>query len=189
MDAMNDGYVLKLADPREAGEMHALMRRVWELLDDKDLFAVDEIGMDWFEKYLSGDGFGVTARGPAGELAGILLVCFPGMDEENYGWDVGLSGEDLLKACNMEMAAVLPEHRGHRLEQRLLAFAERELEGTRFRWMLATVSPNNPASLRSGEKCGYTVLLTKEKYGGHLRHILGKAINGGSLSELPAVNK
>lgn len=171
---MTDAYTFSLAQPAELDELYALIRRVWELLEDKDVFAVENLTKEWFATYLGGRGFCVTARAADGELAGLLAVCFPGLDEDNLGHDIGLTDEALMNVCLMDIAAVAPEHRGHHLEQRLLLLAEAQLAGTPYRTLMCSVSPHNPPSLHSVEKCGYRVVLTKEKYGGHLRHILLK---------------
>ena len=178
-----DGYVLRLAEPGEAEALHALMHGVWEGLENREIFAVDDLDLDWVREKLEDRGFGVAACTEDGRLAGMLLMDFPGLSEDNLGWDAGIPETELPRVCLMETAAVLPEHRGHGLERRMLLFAEAHLEGSSFRYLMTTISPDNPASLRSAERCGYRVLMTKEKYGGHLRHILMKPVNGGRLPE------
>ena len=185
MREYTDQYRIQKADPTEAPELYRLMRTVWERLENKDLFAVEGMDLEWFRKFLDPRrGFCVTARSETGELAGILMVCRPMEDDDNLGLDVGMTSEQRLRVVHMETAAVLPEHRGHDLERRMLAFAEEKLQGTDTRYLMATISPFNPPSLRAAERLGYQVLLTKEKYGGHLRHILIKGINGGSPDDL-----
>ncbi|MBR6028313.1 MAG: GNAT family N-acetyltransferase [Clostridia bacterium] len=173
-----DGYRLALAAPSEAEAMFALMREVWAGLADKDVFAVGEMPIDFFTSCLNGGGFGVTARTEAGELAGMLIVCYPGLTPENLGYDIGLTEEELPRVCNMDTACVAPAHRGHRLERRMLLFAEEALAGTPYRHLMCTISPHNTPSLRSAEALGYRVAATKEKYGGFLRHVLIKEREG-----------
>lgn len=168
-----DDYRIGTAAPQEAGSLYSLMRGVWEGLEDKSLFAVEDLDEDWVRRQLE-TGFGVTARTPDGTLAGMLMVCRYGRDAENLGFDLGYPPEALEQVCNLECAAVLPEHRGHGLESRMFAHAEALLRGTDVRLMAMTVSPDNPASLRSAERAGFRVALTKKKYGGLLRHVLIK---------------
>ena len=181
MTEINDGYTLRLAEPEEAELLYAMMRGVWTDLENREVFAVEDLDLDWVRDKLGPGGFGVAACAPDGRLAGMLLMAYPGLSEDNLGWDVGLPEAELSRVCLMETAAVLPEHRGHGLERRMLAFAEERLAGSAFRYLMATISPDNPPSLRSAQKCGYHILTTKEKYGGHLRHILMKPVNGGRL--------
>ena len=176
-----DRYILQRAAPAEAEECYRLMRRVWTELENREVFAVDELSLDWVRENMSVRGFGITARTPEGELAGMLIVVCPGTDEDSYGWEAGLSGEELNRVRNMEVAAVLPEHRGHGLERRMLACAEELMESDGPLYLMATISPDNPPSLRTAEKLGYRVLLTKNMYGAHLRHILVKPIGGADL--------
>ncbi|MBQ8653980.1 MAG: hypothetical protein IJ507_03505 [Clostridia bacterium] len=171
---MADQYTLGLAAPAELDETYALVRRAWELLEDKDVFAVENLTKEWFATYLGARGFCVTARAADGGLAGVLACCYPGLDEDNLGHDLDYPEQELHRVCLMDIGAVAPEHRGHRLEQRMLIFAEEQLAGTDYVHLLCSVSPHNPASLHSVQKCGYQIMLTKVKYAGHLRHILLK---------------
>ncbi|MBQ8081995.1 MAG: GNAT family N-acetyltransferase [Clostridia bacterium] len=173
---MEQDYCLRRAELDEIPAMYALMRRVYELLPDQDVFAVENMDEVWFHAQLAGTGFGVTARARDGALAGILIVCVPGDREDNLGYDVGFSQEQRARVALMDTAAVAPEHRGHGLEKRMLRFAEEELRGTGIRYLMCTVSPHNPPSLKSVQANGYQILCTKEKYGGHLRHVLMKEI-------------
>ena len=171
---MTDGYTLSLATPVQLQETYGLIRRVWELLDNKEIFAVEALTPETLAPYLDDYGFCVTARDEKGELAGVLACCYPGLDEDNLGYDLDYPPEELMRVCLMDIGAVAPEHRGHRLEQRMLLFAEEQLQGTPYVHMLCSVSPSNPASLHSVQKCGYRIMVTKMKYAGYLRHILLK---------------
>lgn len=183
----SDGYILRTAVPAEADEIYECLMRVWRGLENKELYSVGGLSPAWVRAMLEGGGFGVTARTPEGELAGAFVAVFPGTDPDNLGYDIGMPQDQLSKVCNMDTAAVLPAHRGHALEYRMLRYGEEQLAGTPIRWLLATISPRNPASLKSGLRAGYTVVATREKYGGLLRHIVCKPINGASLSELPPI--
>ena len=181
-------YMLARVGPEEAETLARLMHGVWEGMENRDLFAVEDLDADWVRARLSENGsFGVAARAPGGEAAGMLLVCCYGEDAENLGNDLGYPPERLPEVCNFECAAVLPRHRGHGLERRMFAFAEECLRGTGIRTMSMTVSPDNPASLRSAEKAGFRKVLTREKYGGLLRHVLVKPVGEAETSAaLPA---
>ena len=170
-----DGYTLERTGPESAEAFAALMHGVWAEMEDKTLFAVEDLDAEWVRERL-GSGFGVAARAKDGGLAGMLIVCRYGDDEENLGRDLGVPPERLAEVCNMECAAVLPAHRGHGLEARMFAFAEAFLRENGVRLAAMTVSPDNAPSLASARKAGYRIALTKEKYGGMLRHVLTKAL-------------
>lgn len=171
---IEDHYQIQKTDAEEARELHTLIMQVWEEMPDKELFVVDGTTIDWITSCLKEKGFGITVRTSQGELAGVLIVYFPGENVDNLGREIGLSGEALTQVAHMDTAVVAKAHRGHGLERRMVEYAEDCLKGTKYRYLMATVSPDNPASLRSLEKNGYRVMMTKEKYGGYQRDILLK---------------
>ena len=166
-------YTLSRAAAGEAPAFYALMRSVYEGMPDKDLFAVGEIAPEWMQKALTPPCFGIGARTASGELAGMLVVVTPEGWEHSLARKAGLSPDQLPLTMEMDMSCVAPQHRGHGLQQRMLAFAE-ELLPREARFLLCTVSPHNPASLASVRALGYRVAATREMYGGFLRHILIK---------------
>lgn len=171
---MEDGYTLEKTDESTADLFYKLVRSVWEGVEDKNTFSVQTMGPDWYERHMRAPGFGVLARDEKGNAAGILIVVEPDEEEHNLGYDIRLPEEELPRVIHMDTSAVLPEHRGHRLEQRMLLFAEECLKGTPYTHMLCTISPDNPASLKSAERIGYRAVATKVKYGGMIRRILRK---------------
>lgn len=171
---MEDGYTLERTNERDADLFYTLVQNVWEGIEDKRIFSVQNMGQDWYERHLKEPSFGILARDKNGMVAGILIVVIPDEEEGNLGKDIGLPEKELSKVVHMDTSAVLPEHRGHRLEQRMLVFAEECLKGTPFIYMLCTISPDNEASLISAKRIGYRVATTKEKYSGMIRHILFK---------------
>ena len=159
------------------------MHTVWSGMEDKSLFAVEDLDENWVRERMRDGGFGVVARTEKGELAGMLLVCRYGESEENLGNDLTYPREALNQVCNFECAAVLPDHRGHGLEARMFAFAEDTLRGSEIRVMAMTVSPFNEPSIRSAKKAGFRVVLTKNKYGGMLRHVMVKKVPDGAAGQ------
>lgn len=108
-------------------------------------------------------------------LAGAFDIVIPGLNEINYGYDLGFSNEELLRVINMDTAAVHPDYRGLGLQKRLMQEAEKELRGAGKRILLCTVHPENQFSLRNVLDQGYTIQMKKEKYGS-VRYILRKDI-------------
>ena len=76
----------------------------------------------------------------------------------------------------MDSASVHPSHRGHGLESRMITFAETLLDTSQYCYSFATVAPKNFASLKSLERNGYQVMVTKEKYGGFVRCVMMKIL-------------
>ena len=194
---MKDNYTLRLATLEEAHEIWSVMDICYQALEHKEYFICDDL--DYVKDILSGHGLGVVACDETGKIVGNLLVKYPGLSEENLGYDVFRKAEDssddnsnssslyrecpimlsednLMRVLHMDSASVLPEHRGHGLEHRMIAFAETLVDASKYHYAFATVAPNNIASLKSLEKNGYQVMVTKEKYGGLTRSILMKIL-------------
>ncbi|MCD8023161.1 MAG: GNAT family N-acetyltransferase [Lachnospiraceae bacterium] len=132
------------------------------------------------------DGFGWNSiRGLAykaleaksGTLAGIFTVAFPGDSPKSLGWDIGFDAARCRQTAHMDTAAVLPKYRGHQLQYHLMQTAEQELRRMGFRYLAATVYPKNHASKNTMLRQGYQVMITKEKYGGHLRDVMLKVLD------------
>lgn len=142
----------------------------------KEWFAVDE--EDYTREMLTnGTGRAYKAvEEESGETAGILTVIVPGLKEFNLGYDIGLKQEELMQVVHMDTAAVLPSYRGYGLQNRLIEFAEKELQKDGYSILCCTAHPENAYSRDNILKQGYQIMLTKEKYGGLLRHIFMKRI-------------
>lgn len=180
-----DHYLLKQATPENAFEIWKIMDFCHKNLTQKDFFICDDL--NYVKDVLSGNGFGLIACDNIGKIVGNLLVKYPGLEKENLGYDIfptyfkpsEISGqpyplEELHKVIHMDSASVLPEHRGHHLESRMIAFAETLIDTSCYSYAFATVAPENTASLKSLMGNGYKIMDTKEKYGGVMRCILMK---------------
>ncbi len=131
-------------------------------------------------------GLAVVAENGQKKVVAAFIVCFPVDQEDNLGDDLHLNKEERQLVAHMDTVIVLPEYRGHRLQQRLLAAAEQELAKNRYEYLMCTIHPENKYSLANMRAAGYWVVLTKEKYGGVLRHVLLKTGRNWS-SQKPVV--
>lgn len=111
---------------------------------------------------------------PETYLAGGFNILFPGLDDYNYGHDLGFSEAELLRVIHMDTAVVHPDYRGNKLQQRLMTVIEEELQ-RRYPGaiLLTTVHPENLYSLCNVKSLGYTVQKRLAKYGSE-RYILRK---------------
>ena len=193
---MKDAYTLREATLEDAFEIWSVMDTCANTMEHKEHFICDDL--DYVKDILSGHGFGVVACDMNGKIVGNLLVKYPGLSEENLGYDVFikpekkqnmitdsvlrqvdesailLTLENLTHVLHMDSASVHPNHQGHGLESRMLAFAETLVDTSKYHYSFATVAPENLASLKSLEKNGYQVLIVKEKYGGVMRCVMMK---------------
>lgn len=171
--AFSRGYRIRTAFPRDAMDILKIMDITVKDLKNKSLFIPDTLSM--IKETLTSEGFGLLALDYSDKPVAYLLVLYPRLSTVNLGYDFTFLKEELLKVAHMESVAVLPAHRGHKLQQSLIARAEQLLTSSH-PYHMATVSPENPASLKSFEACGYRIIATKQKYGNYLRHILFKSI-------------
>lgn len=163
-----------LATKEDAKEIHELMEEVYEKLEDKSLYVCD--GLEYVNTHISGEGFAVKACNYDGKIVGSFIFRYPGMQDDNLGRDIGLEEGELPKVVHMESAVVLPEYRGRGIQYKMLKYAEELIDKNQYKYFMATVSPNNPASYKSFEKNGYEIKLTKEKYDGLTRRIYLKKV-------------
>lgn len=106
-------------------------------------------------------------------IAGAFDILIPGLNEYNYGYDLGFDRDQLLRVINMDTAVVHPVYRGLGLQKRLMAEAEKEIHRQKGRILLCTVHPENEFSLRNVLDQGYRIMKKCEKYGS-VRYILRK---------------
>lgn len=187
---MGTNYTLRLATFEEAYEIWSIMDICYQALEHKEYFICDDL--EYVKDILSGNGFGVVACDQNGKIVGNLLVKYPGVNEENLGYDVfgksfegiglstiynvALTPENLHRVLHMDSASVLLEHRGYGLERKMIAFAETLVNTSAYCYSFATVAPDNTASLKSLEKNGYQVMVVKEKYEGLVRCVMMKEL-------------
>lgn len=148
--------------------VRSMQRSEWFISDDET----------FIREHISEKGFTMVAEEEGEESpetpAGFLIVKFPGLSEKNLGLTLGFTGEKLLKVAHMDSAAVLPRARGNRLQARLVRAAERELLGSPYTLLMATVHPENRFSLSNMRENGYQVMASVRRYGGLPRLVLLK---------------
>ncbi len=162
------------ATMEQAPEICDLMRKVYESMEDRSLFVCDD--EEFVRRHISSEGFTVLAVTGSSEIVGCFILRFPGNSADNLGRDIGLPERALAQVVHMESCVVSPAFRGQGLQLAMLQFAESLLDNNKYRYLMATVSPNNPASFRTFEKNGYRVAAVKEKYGGFPRRIYLKEL-------------
>lgn len=182
-------YTLRIATLEDAEKIYEIMVDASRTLEHKEHFICDDL--NYVRTLLEQDGFGIVACDTSGNVVGNLLVKYPGITEENLGYDIfpdyfssqnyptntNFLERELQKVVHMDSASVLSNHRGHHLESHMLAFAESLIDTHKYLYAFATVAPANTASLKSLMRNGYQTMVTKEKYGGVLRCIMMKRLD------------
>ncbi len=169
-------FTIRPAGAQDAGEIAEVIQTVYSQMEHKEWFVAD--AAEYFIRVLSsGKASGFKAVDmQTGATAGVLATYYPGEEKENMGRDVGLSEAQCALAAHMDTMAVLPAYRGHHLQYQLMMAAEQELYRKGYRYLLASVHPDNHASKNTMLHAGYRIMATKEKYGGYLRHIMLKTL-------------
>lgn len=169
-----DKFVLKVAKLEDAEKIHGIMVTVYEELENKELYICDDL--EFVKANMEENGFCIVAYDCKGNIAGTFLIRYPGDAEDNLGRDLNFSVAEQKRVVHMESAVVLPEYRGNHLQSKMLQYGEAFIDKEKYQYLMATVSPDNPASYKSLEKNGYRHVLTKEKYQGLKRRIYCKKI-------------
>ncbi len=167
-------FTMKLASENDADKIYSHMQEVYNQLENKALFVCDN--HDFIVDHISIHGFVVMAYCNNEKFAGCLIVRFPGYDNDNLGKDTGLSDAQQLRVAHMESVVVLDKYRGNNLQYEMMKYAEKNIDTNKYRYILATVSPDNIYSRTNLIKCGYRFVLNKVKYGELSRDIYMKIL-------------
>ena len=167
-------YTLRSATAQDAKKIWQVMDTCKRQLEDQTYFICDN--QYYVNDVISTSGFGVVACDTDGNIVGNLLVKYPGMEEENLGYDLAFDSHQLSRVAHMDSCSVLPSARGNHLEARMMQFAEKLIEPTCYSILLATVAPENIPSMKTLTRLGYQVMVTKEKYQGVVRNIMMKQL-------------
>lgn len=146
-------------------------QQLYEGLENKEIL-VPLSQSEWEFLFDNGFALGVFPDG-CSKTPAYLLGCVYPCDEENLGHDIGLSEEELKHVAHLEIAMADPKYRGYRMHSRMCALCTQTLlDDGRTQFVMGTVSPSNIPSKKALEFAGLSVVLTKEKYGGKMRHIM-----------------
>ena len=98
-------------------------------------------------------------------MAAAFDILHPGLASFNYGYDLGLTEEELMQVVHMDTSAVQKDYRGMGLQRKMVQTAEMALNGQGRKILLCTVHPDNCYSLNNMLKQGYTIQKRVAKYG------------------------
>ncbi len=164
---MNKKFNMSMASSQDSIEIHNLMRKVYDKLEDKSLFFCDDL--DYVQRHVQSEGFAIKVEWD-GTLVASLIVRFPMDADDNLGKDLGI--EELHKVAHLESIVVDEACRGNGLQDKMIKCAEEIIRERGYTYLMATVSPYNKHSLVNFQRNGYEVMKIKEKYGGLMRAIL-----------------
>lgn len=167
-------YSVRLLGLADLPLIDSLQQEVCTALADPNI--LQPLSEDELVNILGGNGLMV------GAFTGERLIAFRALlqpeadEEEHLGLDVGAS--DLSRVLYQEISNVHPDFRGFGLQKVLARIVMEQVDVERFDWVCATVMPYNIASLKDKFAQSMYVYALKLKYGGKLRYVFGKQLNG-----------
>jgi len=146
-------------------EILQLQQNVVESLENKDIFVEtteDELYESLREDICTGlyDGERLTAFG---------LVVINRPSPRNLGI---LDGKNYHESLTFDSIFVHPLYRGHGLQRAISSYLLKQAEAIEYRFIYATVSPDNKYSLQNTISVGFRILREISIYGGHSRYLL-----------------
>lgn len=166
---------LKYLDLNYIDKIMELQEIILEGLDDKRLYvATDREG---FIDYINGFGKIVGYVTEDDELIAVGAYIQKKYNKANYGYDIDLEGEDLLKVGQIESTLVKEDYRGNRLQKIICEILEEIAKKEGNTVLCATASPYNEFSVNTFKNLGYEIKRDKIKYGGLRRYVLVKELN------------
>lgn len=165
---------LKELDYSHIDKIMELQQVILDGLEDVQLYAPTE--KEEFIEYIEKGGKIIGCITPDNDLIAMGVYMKKGYDAGNYGHDMDIKGEELLKVGQIESTIVTKEFRGNGLQRILCEVLEKIGEENGTPIMTATASPYNEFSVNTFKKLGYEIVKEKIKYGGMKRYVLVKRL-------------
>ncbi len=161
-------YCIRLLDESYLDQVEALQKEVIACISEPNLFAA--CSRERIMAALTTEGR-IVGTCVGGELAGYVLIYFPGENPENLGNDLHLPAPELMSVAHLESGVVHPSYRGNNLALKMNRHAIYTVQKMKFKHVCATAWPFNQRSVPVLFSLGMVVRGLKEKYGGKLRYI------------------
>lgn len=158
-------------------EIVKLKKDIWNKLENKEWYIIDSTNQEYLKNQLENNGIIIKSINK-NKIVGFLIITNDLKKEEDIIKKVHL--EEKVDGC-IELAngAVDSEYRGNNLYIKMAKKAEKIIKSRyQKKYILATVHPDNFASLNSLLKIGYEVKCKTKMYGNLDRYIVIKELNG-----------
>lgn len=167
---------IKKLDVSYIDKIVELENNIYDKLEVKELYAVSE--KEEFLEFISTDKGEVIGCISLEDDSLIAMGVYTklGYDKRNYGYDIEVEGDDLLKVGQIESTVVRDEFRGNKLQKMICEHLEIIAKENNTTTICATVSPYNDYSLNTFKILGYEIKKDKLKYGGLRRFVLVKEL-------------
>lgn len=151
-----------------------LQKIIIDGLENKELYADTE--REEFEEYIKKNGKILGCVTEDDELIAMGVYAKKGYDKSNYGYDIVLDNEELLKVGQIESTVVKEAYRGNKLQKIICEELEKIAVKEDTKILCATASPYNEFSVNTFKSLGYEIKQDKLKYGGLRRYVLAKRV-------------
>lgn len=165
---------IKILDASYIDKIMIFQDEITEGLEDKQLYAPSD--KDEFLKCIESKGKVIGILDDNEDIIAIGVYIKKGYDKENYGYDLELKEEDLLKVSQIESTLVKDNFRGNRLQKIICEKLEEIAKEEKMKFITATASPYNKYSVNNFMNLGYEIKKDKLKYGGLRRYVLAKEL-------------
>ena len=171
-------FKFRLAVPDDFSTLMQLMNLTKSIVHPSEWFVCET--EESLSSMISEHGFIIIAQpenpSDSNEVAGMFAIKFPGMTPDNLGRYQSFSEEQLQLCAHMESTIVHPQYRGYHLQAQMAQEAEELLEKLPYKYLFATIHPDNQYSMNNMILCGYRPVAQEKLYGGLDRIILLKEI-------------
>lgn len=166
---------LKILDLSYLDEIMKLQDNIYKGLEDKGFYFCST--REEFQETIDKNGkiLGCVSLDD-NQLIALGVYIEYGFEEHNYGYDIDIQGDELLKVGQLESTLVLADYRGNKLQRIICSYLEEIGKEAGMKWICATVEPNNKFSLNTFKELGYKIVVDKLKYGGLRRYVLSKEL-------------
>lgn len=175
-DGKNIEAEFKLLDITYIDKIMGLQEKIYNGLENKDFYSCSP--REEFEDAMKADGkiLGCISL-ENNELIAMGVYIQYGYEDHNYGHDIQLKDEELLKVGQIESTVVLENYRGNKLQKIICESLEEIGKESGMKYICSTAAPDNKFSVDTFKKLGYKVRADKLKYGGLRRFVFMKEIN------------
>lgn len=166
---------LKVLDLSYIDKIMELQSNIYEKLENRDFYACSD--KEEFISTINGKGkiIGYISL-KDNELIALSVYIEYEYDEHNYGYDIQMQGEELLKVGQLESMLVSEEYRGNKLQKIMGEILEKVCKDSGKKYICATVAPDNIYSINTFKDLDYKIVTEKLKYGGLRRYVLMKEV-------------
>lgn len=165
----------KVLDLDYLNQIMKLQEEIYDGLENKEFYSCSSI--EEYEEIINGKGkiLGCISSNDNKLVAMGVYVEYK-YENHNYGYDVNILGENLLKVGQIESTIVSANYRGNKLQKVICLHLEEIGKEAGMKWICATVAPNNKYSLNTFKDLDYKIIVEKLKYGGLKRYVLMKEV-------------